>query len=112
MTIATMAFSIASGQALSAALTLPGTLVAISVPANWTDAPLSFQTSINGNPLVEVYRAPGSEYVLGVTPGTFTQENENFWGGVSVLAIRSGTVGTHVPQTQAVVLTVSYKTAD
>lgn len=113
MTVSTIAVAFASGASLSAPTPIPGTLVGISVPANWTPAVLTFQTSINGNAPVEVYRE-GNPYTLSVTAPSFSQENANYWGGVSLLTIRSGTaaVSGAVPQSQAVVLTVSYETDD
>lgn len=84
-------------------------LVRILMPAAWTAAALTFQTSQDGATFQEAYDNAANE----VTVQTAASRNiEIPWGatarfqGVVALNVRSGTVGTPVAQAAAATLTL------
>ena len=106
----TLAFTIQAGDYLSnggVGIAIPGEVLGFSIPADWTAANLSFQTSINNGPYVELYRE-NNPYILFVQPSSYSAENKSYWAGVTLLIIRSGTSAVPVPQTDTVTVLVSY----
>lgn len=97
-----------AGSSESGLVTIPGRVLGFGIPSNWTPAQMTFQTSISGGPPVELMRE-GNNYVLFVSPSSYSGENANYWGGVTGLMIRSGTVNMPVPQGSNVIVTVSYE---
>lgn len=96
---------IASGATgLSAAVNLKGrTPVAIQMPADWVDADLTFQASLDGGTTYyNLYDEDGTEVTVKADDDRVIALSTlaNFWHG-GWIKIRSGTSGTPVDQTSS-----------
>lgn len=114
MEIDTVQVAIAAGQSLSAPVNI-GTksLVAISLPANWTaEAGLSFSVSFDGgDPWGEL--VDNTNTAITVPPVTIENDlpaqiavNPAQWQGVTALKVRSGTAAEPVNQVDAVTVSL------
>jgi hypothetical protein len=110
--IDTVEVVIAAGQALSPEVDI-GTksLVAISLPPNWTAAGLSFQASFDGETwgeLVDTTNTAITVAAVAIAGGNPAQiaVNPAQWQGIAALKIRSGTSGAPVNQVNAVTITL------
>jgi hypothetical protein len=99
MTLAAVDFTIASGASLSPAIDLASLGVArIVMPAAWTTANLTFQTSQDGLTYQDLYDAYGVEYtVIAVVAHNIILPPSDFVG-MRYLKVRSGTSGSPVTQ--------------
>lgn len=99
-TIATTTATIANGASLSGAIDLSaGRLARIAIPASWTTANLTFQTSADNVTFNDLYDSYGTEYTatVGGASRAIIIPLADFIG-VRYLKIRSGTTGTPVNQ--------------
>jgi len=110
MSLLTQTVVIANGASLSAAATLGinRLLVGIQMDSGWDAAALTFQMSpdggttwleMQGASAVLTYSAAASQYIA-IDP--------TLWRGVTMLKVRSGTVGAPVNQTAQRTLTLIY----
>jgi hypothetical protein len=97
--------TIANGQSLSGAVALGGQLMAgVGVPASaeWTDAELTFQVSVDGGVTFYNLWQYGAEYVLSIPTGrtdrTFFDLPPIDFAAFSHIKLRSGTAATPVAQ--------------
>ena len=77
-------------------------MVRITIPATWTTANLTFQTSSDGTNYVDLYDSYGNEAVVtvgGASRAIYLPTNP--WADVRWLKVRSGTTGTPVNQAAA-----------
>lgn len=90
---------IAAGDSLSSPSTIGKTkIVGIQMPAIiWTDAPLTFEASIDGFTFFDVFRN-GNEFTVPVQAGIFAKLDANDFQGVSLLRVRSGTADNPINQ--------------
>lgn len=106
--IYTKTVTIANGASLSDAADLKnGRLAGIVIPAAWTTANLTFQTSPDGVTYYDRYDNFGGEY--GVVVGGASRSilvPVIDWLGVRFLKVRSGTTGSAVNQGGARILTL------
>jgi hypothetical protein len=111
----TVQATIAAGAALSAQVNLgKKTLVAIVMPAAWTAADLTFQSSPNGGASFgELYYADGVStdaaaemQIHAPAAGQFIVLDPTKWRGVNCLTVRSGTSAAPVNQVAQAVLTL------
>ena len=96
----TVAASIASGAALSGVIDL-GTsqrLCRIILPATWTAAALTFQTSVDGTNFYDLFDVSGNEISYTVTAGKNILIPFSDWIGIRYLKLRSGVTATPVNQ--------------
>lgn len=100
MNITSVQAVIAAGQALSAETDVgPGVLVGIIIPVGWTNAALTFQTSVDGVTWAEMVNATDAAISFGpVTSGQYVAVDPTLWRGVAALKVRSGTLGAPVVQ--------------
>lgn len=99
--IRTIIAHIAANTALSPGVFLTGKLVGVKIPATWTAAAMSFRSSVDaGVTYFDVYRA-GNELVFIVNADTANMVDEDVLGGGYYLAVRSGTSGAPINQTNA-----------
>jgi hypothetical protein len=102
--------SIAAGASLSGEVGLGAfTLVGISMPAVWTTAALTFQTSIDDATWQELYDDAGNEVSITGAAGQFLilpKYPSYIWRGVNLLKVRSGTSGSPVNQVAAATVTL------
>lgn len=98
--ILTRSVTIASGASLSNALSdLDGAaLVGIVMPADWTAANLTFQTSDDDTNFGDLYDEVGTEIAVVVAAGRRIKLLPQDWLGWNGLKVRSGTTGTPVNQ--------------
>lgn len=98
----TVTATIANAASLSGALCLGvKVLVGIQMPAAWTAADLTFQTSIdNGTTWTDLYDDAGVEVKLSPTApsGKYLAVSPDIFAGLLFLKVRSGTTGTPVAQ--------------
>jgi len=105
--LATATATIANGESLSAAVDLgTGRLAGIVMPAAWTAANLTFQTSPDGVTWRDRYDWLGGEVTVVAAAARSIQVNLADWLGVRFLKVRSGTSGTPVNQGAERVLTL------
>ena len=98
-TITVAAAAIANGQSLSGAVDLgTGRLVNIQMPAAWTDAVLSFQTSADGVTYADLFDVTGSEYTVYASASRSIVVPRDAFIGTRYLKIRSGLSGAAVAQ--------------
>lgn len=109
MTLATVTAHIPAGQAISAAVTINGKVVKISVPSGWTAAALGFQTIIDGASTYGDMIRDGNTIVLKVVAGASSALRPIFLGELSTLKIKSidGTTGADINQVAAVDITLT-----
>jgi len=111
MPLTTSRLTIAAGQALSAPIDCStGTVLAVTVPYNWTRANISFQVSSDGVDYYDVVDENGREVLLTAMAGTcLTLGAESYWKGMHI-KIRSGSKDNPVAQVNAVEFTVPIQT--
>ena len=91
--------TITNGTSLSAAVNLEGSrLLGIAMPAAWTAANLTFQTSVDGTTFQDAYDADGTEITVVVGGASRNVHFSDQLHGVRWLKLRSGTTGTAVNQ--------------
>lgn len=99
--------TILSGASLSAAVYLgSGTLSKIIMPATWTAANLTFQTSDDGTTYSNLYDASGTEYVVTAAASRAIIVPVSEFQGFRYMKVRSGTAGVPVNQGADRVLTL------
>ena len=100
LTIPPFPVTIAAGQSLSPEIDLgQWTLVGIWMPAGWTAAGLSFQTSLDGGATwLEHTTSAGTATLFNVAAGQYVAVDPALFRGVNALKLRSGTLGTPVAQ--------------
>jgi hypothetical protein len=93
------AATIANGASLSGAISLRGgRLSAIQMPAAWTAANLTFQTSFDGATFADAYDDVGNELTVSATISRVLQLDPSKWVGVQYIKVRSGTSASPVAQ--------------
>lgn len=103
--------AIASGQSLSAAVVVNGdALVEIQMPATWTTANLTFQTSPDGTTFQDLYDEEGTEVTVTAAASRNIKLNGAEWANIEWLKVRSGTTGTAVNQGGARTIGLSIRT--
>ena len=98
---------IAAGVALSGVVLLQrGAIVAISVPANWTAAVITFLHSTDNNvdTFKSVFDKTGAEYSITVVAGNLVAIPSTDLTGLRYIQVRSGTKAAPVNQVNAVTL--------
>lgn len=80
-------------------------LVHVFMPATWTAAALTFQTSPDGVTWQSAYDEAGTEISVVVAAGRNTRIPPNLLPATGWLRVRSGTAGTPVNQVAAATLT-------
>lgn len=91
--------SISSGAALSAAVDLViASLVALQMPAAWTAADLTFQSSSDGATYVDVYSSAGVELQFTAAASRFIYVDPSVFLGMRYIKLRSGTSAAAVNQ--------------
>lgn len=95
--------TIAEGESLSSSVNLGAgyTLVAISMPAAWTAAPLTFQASRYGSTFINLFDADGVEVQVAADANRYIVLDPALWVGVWYLKLRSGTSSVPVAQAAA-----------
>lgn len=94
--------TIANGASLSGAVDL-GTsrLARIVMPASWTTANLTFQTSYDGTTYSNLYDSVGNEYTVTAAASRSILVDLKDFIAVRYLKVRSGTSGSAVNQAAA-----------
>ena len=88
----TVAAQIASGQSLTGAIDLAdGILARIVMPASWTAANLTFQTSNDGASFNDLHDENGNEVTVTAAASRAIRLSPADWVGVRHLKLRSGT---------------------
>lgn len=91
--------TVPNGQAITASIDLKDQpILAIRMPASWTTANITFQSSQNGTDWLDVYNMFGDEFTVTAAAGrVIVMSPFDFqWG--RYIKIRSGTTGTPVNQ--------------
>lgn len=105
--IATLEISTAA-DGLSAAMNLGGrTLAAIEMSTAWTDAPITFKGSIDGETYFDLYDDDGTEVTVTTTASRLVRLDPVPFMGLSHLKFNSGDASTDVAQTATRVLKLS-----
>lgn len=90
---------IRAGQSLSDDISLGSRrLFALQMPAAWTAADLTFQSTINGIDWFDVFDEYGIERVMSAGAGRIIVADPGLWLALSQLRLRSGTSGAPVAQ--------------
>jgi len=94
--------TIAAGESLSDAIDCSaGHLVRITMPTDWTRAPITFQFSTDGVFFNEMYGLDGFAVTVPVVvPGSGVIIPHDVGHAIAFLKIRSGSEGAPVPQTK------------
>src|SRR5215471_16661031 len=93
--------TILKGESLSDALDCSdGDVVRLTMPADWTDADISFAISSDDIGYNNLHAADGKEIVVAVHAGTAVVVPVDIARAVGYLKIRSGTSDRPVPQEQ------------
>lgn len=105
--LTTITATIASGAAISAAIDIGNTRMArLALPAGWTTANITFQTSVDGLAFKNLYDIYGTEYTVVAAADRAILIPLADFIGVRHLKIRSGTIGTPVNQGADRILTL------
>ena len=114
LTIPPFPVTIAAGQSLSPEIDLgQWTLVGIWMPAAWTAAGLSFQTSLDGGiTWVEHTSSAGTATLFTVAAGQYIAVDPALWRGVNALKLRSGTISSPVVQASNATLNLVARTVN
>jgi len=106
-TISTTTVTVANGASLSGAVDLAGAgLIRLQMPATWTAASITLQTSADGITYQDLYDAFGVEYtIVAVQAHNIVLSPADFIG-MRYLKLRSGTSGAPVSQGGARVITL------
>ncbi|MBR0741163.1 hypothetical protein JQ581_29950 [Bradyrhizobium liaoningense] len=90
---------IAAGESLSDALDCTGSdIVRLTMPADWTDAALTFQISTDGLFYNNLFNHHGEEVSLPVIPGVAIVVPVDFLRAAAFIKFRSGTHQAPKPQ--------------
>ncbi|WP_445215466.1 hypothetical protein ACKWRH_23590 [Bradyrhizobium sp. Pa8] len=90
---------IAAGESLSDAVDCSGAdIVRLTMPADWTDALLTFQISTDGLFFNNLFNHHGEEVSLPVTPGVAIVVPLDFLRSAAFIKFRSGSYQTPKPQ--------------
>jgi len=91
---------IEQGESLSLPIELnAGDLVRVTMPAEWTTAPLTFQFSTDGQGFNDMFFLDGHEVMIKtVVPGSGVIIPQEFARAIQFIKFRSGTRGKPVPQ--------------
>ncbi len=90
---------IANGASLSSAVQIrAGLLSVIEMPAAWTAANLTFQSSGDGTNYMNVYDDAGTEVTVTADASRRIQLSPSDWAGIQYLKVRSGTSAVAVNQ--------------
>lgn len=111
MPLVTLKPTIAAGQSLSSSINgTSGTLLAITIPSNWTAANVSFQVSADDTTYFDVVDEFGKEIICTAVAGTaVTLGWEALWKGM-YLKIRSGSRDRPHNQNETVQFTIAVQT--
>lgn len=91
--------TIQNGQSLSQVIDLNNSVLTIIVmPAAWTSANLTFQTSVDGSTWANLFDDSGNEISVTVAQTRAVVLTGVEWLGIKLLKIRSGTAGSPVNQ--------------
>lgn len=102
--MANLTATISAGTSLSGPVLLStSNLLAIQIPASWTDAVLTFTSSIDGVDFAPIHRG-GNEVRQPVTADTVARLNPHDFSGATQIQIRSGTEDNSVNQISTVAL--------
>ena len=97
--IARIPIIIANGASLSTAVPIFGGLPAcIEMPAAWTAANLTFQTSGDGTNYFNLYDENGTEINVTAAASIRIRLEPSQWAGIAKIKIRSGTAAAAVNQ--------------
>jgi hypothetical protein len=97
--IARMPVTILVNASLSAAVEVRGGLISvIEMPAAWTAASLTFQTSGDGTNFFNLYDEFGAEVTLTADAARRIRLEPTQWAGINSIKIRSGTAGAPAVQ--------------
>jgi hypothetical protein len=97
--VARLPVTILNGASLSNAATVRGGLPAvIEMPAAWTAASLTFQTSGDGTNFFNLYDETGTEVSVTTDASRRIRLEPTHWAGLWQIKIRSGTAGVAVNQ--------------
>ena len=108
--IRTLQATIPINTALSNALSIDGdVLCEIQMPATWTTAHVTFQTSPDGVNFQDLVDTSNAEVDLTVTQAKNRRVNPDLYHGIVYLRLRSGTTATPVNQAAARVLTLVFE---
>jgi hypothetical protein len=90
---------IANGASLSGIFAVgSATVCGVLMPAAWTTAVLTFQTSLDGVTFEDLYDSSGLEYSVTVQAGQYAAINASDMYGLQFLKVRSGTGASAVNQ--------------
>lgn len=104
---ATTTVTILNGASLSSAADLGGgNLIAISVPASWTAASMTFQASTDGTTYYNVYTDVGGELTATVDSSRHVVVYGDDYKSIRYLKLRSGTSGVPVNQVGDITITL------
>jgi hypothetical protein len=99
---------IAEDESLSTAVRLGGDIpVELIMPAAWTAAALTFQTSSDGVTYQDLYTDAAAEVTVQAAAARNIKLNPETFTGINYLKIRSGTSGTPVAQAAARTIQIS-----
>src|SRR5262245_20209554 len=94
--------TIAAGEAVSDVVDITsGNLVRLTMPAAWTEAPLTFLISSDGEFFNPLYDYHGHEVAIPVSPGAGIIFPRDFFVGVGFIRFCSGNADHEVPQPEA-----------
>jgi hypothetical protein len=90
---------IAAGESLSDAIDCSaGTIVRITMPADWSKASLTFEISSDGQGYNQLISASGSEVRVAVVPGAAVIVPSDIANASAFIKFRSGSKQAPVPQ--------------
>jgi hypothetical protein len=104
--------TILNGASLSQAVSIPGRIVGIIMPAVWTAADLSFQGSIDNVTYQELIDPAGANLsVVGPAGGEAVANLDLRFEGFPYIKVRSGTAGAPVNQLADRAIQIVYDSA-
>jgi hypothetical protein len=99
--------TISNGQSLSPAVALGEfVLTGIAMSAGWDVAPMTFQISADGGTTWGEMQSTSAAVSYTVALGQYIAIDPTLWRGINMIKVRSGPVGTPVPQTADRILTL------
>jgi hypothetical protein len=97
--LTTATATIANGASLSGSVDISGKgILRINMPASWTAAVLTFQTSMDNSTFNDLYTAAGTEYTVQAAASRSIILPPADFAGVKYIKVRSGTSGSAVNQ--------------
>jgi hypothetical protein len=98
-TLSSLTATIANGASLSGAVDLAGKgVLRLLMPAAWTAAAITFQTSMDNSTFYNLYKVDGSEYSVTVDASRAVVLPPADFAGFAYLKVRSGAAGAAVNQ--------------